>query len=241
MKKISANAVCLLLAFIFFAKEGDHKKGNEDKSTDLLHGTWVTRYANGNPCDSGKLYKGIPDGTWQVWYPDGTLQFYRTYSADKWQRFQQEIVRYHPKRPSYPLTRLYHNDRGKAESLLSQGISFCNSSACIRHAETIEERMISNTAGGEYHPLFEKGMLHGLFVNYFKDGSIKDSGFYSTGLRANAWVHWSSDQKGFWKGAYLNGMKDREWKYFSAEGILLHITYYKRGKEIWSKEMQRLN
>src|SRR5262245_14400670 len=79
------------------------------KHKESLHGQWNSWHSNGQLLDSGSLKKGIPDGQWFAWYENGSPQFIRTYSADKWQQFQNEKSRYHPKRVSMPLTEMYHN------------------------------------------------------------------------------------------------------------------------------------
>jgi len=243
MKKDPAYAVFFLLAFAFIPQQR-HESGiglNCPAANPMYNtphnGVWVSKYENGNTLDSGRLHKGIPDGVWQVWRPDGSPWFYRTYSADKWKRFRSEIVRYNAKRPAYPLTRLYHKERDKAEAMLVHAVSFCNAGVCFYKQQKGDKKSDPNPEGGNYHPSFEKGMLDGLFINYFNDGSVKDSGIYKTGLREDIWVHWSDDKKTFWKGTYHHGVKSREWKLFSSDARLLQIVYFKNGKAAWAKEI----
>ena len=96
---------------------GYYSNGNKQfegyRRKDDLHGQWKSWYNNGRRLDSGILKKGIPDGQWSGWYENGNPQFIRTYSADKWQQFQNEKDRYHPKRVSMPLTELYHNNKNQ--------------------------------------------------------------------------------------------------------------------------------
>ena len=84
-----------------------NKKYKGNKRKEELHGSWSSWYNNGQLLDSGMLVKGIPDGDWTIHHVDGTQKFLRTYSFDKWQLFQNEKIRYHPKRISMPLTKTF--------------------------------------------------------------------------------------------------------------------------------------
>lgn len=192
-----------------------------------LHGAWQSWYSNQQSCDSGTLVKGIPDGEWRVWYADGQVQFVRNYSADKWQRFQNEKDGANPKQIVYPLTTLYKENRSKARQYLSSGYSFCLDKDCGSDAE----------AGlpDHYHPVFETGLLHGEYINYFPNGTVKDSGYYENGLPHGPWAHRSADQQ-YWQGHYQHGLKDKEWKHYDATGRLLEIVDYKKGEEVWRKK-----
>jgi antitoxin component YwqK of YwqJK toxin-antitoxin module len=204
-----------------------------------LHYQWNSWYANGNRMDSGRLEKGIPDGAWQVWYENGTPQFIRTYSADKWERFQQEAARYHPRKIAYPVTELYRKNKPEAEKYLSGIRSYCIMQNCGRPGrENILQVAAGNNEEKHYHPVFEKGLLHGLYISYFSSGAVKDSGHYRNGLPEGIWVKWSDEAASYWKGHYRHGKKEKEWKLYSAEGRLMRMAYYKHGKEVWKKEMQ---
>lgn len=193
-----------------------------------LNGQWRSWYSNGQLLDSGLMQKGIPGGKWAGWYKNGDPQFIRTYSADKWQQFQNEKSRYHPKRISMPITKLFHENKKQAEKYITAINTFCAQQNCPG----------SNKEKEHYHPLFEKGLLHGPFANYFSDGSIKDTGIYRDGLPEDLWTKWTDDKKYFWKGFYHHGMKNKEWKLYSSTGKLIRILYFKDGKYLWRKDMQ---
>jgi antitoxin component YwqK of YwqJK toxin-antitoxin module len=192
------------------------------------NGHWRTWYSNGQLLDSGFMKKGIPDGAWLVRYKNGSTQFIRTYSSDKWQQFQNEKERYHPKRISLPITKLFHENKAKAEQYTAAINTFCVKKTCPG----------SNKEDEHYHPLFENGLLHGPFANYFPDGSIKDTGIYRDGLPEDLWIKWTDDKKYYWKGFYHHGMKNKEWKLYSSSDKLIRILFFKDGKYLWRKEMQ---
>lgn len=196
----------------FYAGEAKAKK---------LHGGWQSWYSSGMRWEEGSMEKGIPDGAWQVWYPDGRLQFVRNYSADKWQRFQLQKKQKGTRQIIYPITSLYSNNRNEAMRYLLSSSVF-------------------NSATGDYYPVFEQGLLHGTFINYFPNGDVKDSGHYENGLPHGIWVHYSIDRQQYSIGAYHHGVKHQEWKTFLPEGKLEEIIAYKNGKEIWRKKIKNL-
>ena len=193
-----------------------------------FNGEWKSWYSNGQLLDSGLMQKGIPEGTWFVRYKNGCTQFIRTYSSDKWIQFQNEKERYHPKRVSMPITKLFHENKTKAQLYTTAINTFCAKKNCTG----------SNKENEHYHPLFENGLLDGPFANYFSDGSIKDSGIYRDGLPEDLWIKWTDDKKFYWKGFYHHGIKNKEWKLYSSTGQLIRITFYKEGKYLWRRDIK---
>lgn len=183
-----------------------------------LHGDWNSWFSNDSRHDQGKLVKGIPDGEWKVWYPNGKLRFVRNYSSDKLKRIQQEWIRPHPRMPNYPLTQLYQSNRGKA-------LSFTRSSYSFKEA-----------AANSYTPVFKSCLHHGLFINYFESGQIKDSGYYKNGLRTGVWIESLSNETEYWMGNYSNGIKTGTWKRFNSNKRMLELVDYRKGKPGFRKE-----
>lgn len=184
-----------------------------------LHGEWKSWYSNDMRHDEGKLVRGVPDGEWKVWYPNGKLRFVRNYSSDKLTRVQQEWIRPHPRMPNYPITTIYQKERPKALTLIKSNYSFRDA--------------ISNSS---YTPVFNKCFHHGLFINYFESGAVKDSGYYKNGLRAGIWIEALDNEKEFWTGTYTNGTKSGTWKRFNAHKKMVELIVYKKGKEDWRKQ-----
>jgi antitoxin component YwqK of YwqJK toxin-antitoxin module len=202
-----------------------------------LHGQWSSWYSNGQSLDSGLLIKGIPDGTWVTYYNDGTLQFVRTYSSTNWQKFQHEKARYHPKRVAMAITTLYHDNKKQAEKYITAVNTFCAKPGCLRATEKLQ-LIIDNNNTQHYHPIFENGLLHGTFINYFPNGAIKDSGNYKNGLPEGLWIKWTDDKQFYWKGFYQHGSKNKEWKLYSSNGNLLRIVFYRNNKYLWRKDLK---
>lgn len=179
-----------------------------------LHGSWVSWYENNIRHDEGTLKKGIPDGQWKVWYPNGRLRCVRTYSWDKYKRITQQWTAANPRQVNFKLTDIYLTDRNRA-------ISYTKSNYAFRLME-------------DYFPIFRNGLLHGLYLNYFENGSLKDSGYYQNGLREGVWME-KPNPSSYWIGTYRHSERTGTWKLFSSNKQLLEMVVFKNGKEDWRK------
>ena len=215
-----------------------NKKYEGKKLKEQLHGQWTSWWSNGKKLDSGLLVKGMPDGAWIMHYMDGTPRFIRTYSFDKWQQFQNEKTSYHPKRVSMPLTELYHKNKTQARKYTKAGYTFCAIQNCNRYKAGMQQTVDQNISEQHYHPVFQNGLLHGAFANYFPDGSVKDSGNYKNGLPEGLWIKWTDDKQYYWNGFYHHGLKNKEWKLYASNGKLVRIVSYREGKYLWRKDMK---
>lgn len=210
---------------------GQTKKGK-------LHGSWQSRYANGQLLDEGTLVKGVPNGEWKVWNAAGQLIAVRTYNADLFQRVKREVELNHPKQYSFALTARYKKEGRDAVKFLQAGSSFVQQRALrTNNLATLVQDNSSDPA--HYHPVFNDCLHHGLYMNYFDNGMVKDSGYYKEGLRDGVWMHRTAE--GLWKGAYKNGIRYNEWKMYNAAGKLSLIIFYNsNGKETGRKKMGQL-
>lgn len=201
-----------------------------------LHGGWQSWYENGLLCDSGSFVKGLPDGEWKHWDANGRLVALRTFSADKFQRINNELVRYNPRRIAFPLTVLYHKNKRAALKYLRASYSFA-SAARKKQGLSLPELITANvTPGNEYQPVFDLSLHHGLYINYFDNGIAKDSGYYHNGLRNGVWVHRDTPDGTFQIGSYENGVKVKGWRTYDMNGKLLSMIYYtNKGQVSWRK------
>ncbi|MGZ8511464.1 MAG: toxin-antitoxin system YwqK family antitoxin [Chitinophagaceae bacterium] len=204
-----------------------------------LHGSWQSWYQNGMRCDSGKLVRGLPDGVWRYWDDSGQLIAVRTYNADKYHRVRNEMIRYHPKRVSFPLTVLYQKNKQLAIKYLDAAYSFDNAGRTGKD-RSLPELVTKNIMPGNiYRPVFDHALHHGLFMNFFPDGTVKDSGYYKNGLKHGVWFHRDKVRELKYKGIYFNGIKVKEWKSYNASGKLQELSFYtSRGILKWRKQFQ---
>lgn len=204
-----------------------------------LHGPWQSWYSNRLMLDSGQLVNGIPDGEWRYFDSTGQLLSIRHYNADKLQRVKEEWRNANPRRSFFALTEMYRNNPSAAVHHTRVAYSFPSKASAIKRSlrETVLHNRNSNDG---YRPVFDEGLLHGLYLNYFSNGMVRDSGYYKDGLKDGVWMHRNSIGGSWFSGAYKNGMRQYEWKQYDAAGKLLVIIFYnKEGKEQWRKERVR--
>lgn len=204
-----------------------------------LHGSWQSWYQNGMLCDSGRLVRGLPDGVWKYWDVSGQLMAVRAYSADKYHRVRNEMIRYHPKRVTFPLVTLYQKNKQMAIKYLDAAYSFDNAGT-KENGWSLPGLITKNISPGNiYRPVFDHALHHGVFMNFFPDGTVKDSGYYKNGLRHGVWFHRDIEKELKYKGIYVNGIKVKEWKSYNTSGKLQELVFYtSRGKLKWRKQFQ---
>ncbi|MBK9382483.1 MAG: hypothetical protein IPN39_14310 [Chitinophagaceae bacterium] len=204
-----------------------------------LNGNWQSWYATGVLCDSGRLINNLPDGEWRHWNERGELLAIRHYSADKFQRVMQEMLRYNPKRSFFYLSELYQKDKQAALNYLTAAYSFPSGRSAPVHS--LKQLVISNISKSDsYRPVFEQSLQDGLYMNFFPGGSIRDSGYYKNGVRTGKWIHRDSADGPWRLGAYQHSIKIKEWKYYDKNNKLLElIVYDNRGHINWRKKINR--
>jgi antitoxin component YwqK of YwqJK toxin-antitoxin module len=203
-----------------------------------LQEAWQSWYYNGKQLDSGRLINGIPDGVWKVWDSTGQLLAVRHYDADKLLRIKEEMRLNHPKKSFYPLTLLYKKNPNAARLRLQTSYSFVFTTERkkLSSLKQLVERNINENSA--YQPVFEECLHHGIYINYFTGGLVKDSGYYKNGLKEGLWIHRNSPGGYWFTGAYKNGMRLLEWKQFDANGKLILLIFYNRmGQEMGRKKM----
>lgn len=202
-----------------------------------LHGVFQSWYRNGQTCDSGRLVRNIPDGEWIIRNHTGQIVALRTFNADGYHRVMEEINRPHPRRNFYQLGQLAIQNRNLALSYLSAGYAF-PSKGKEPAFHSVGELVLANITGESYRPVFENGLLDGLYLNFFDNGLVKDSGNYQKGLREGYWIHREFASTITRAGSYRNGLMDQEWKVYSAEGRLQQIMFYRKGVLRWEKQFR---
>lgn len=180
-----------------------------------LQGLWISLYSNGARLDSGHFNNNIPDGEWRSWYPGGKLRSIRTYSSGKYFAVSNEIKRRNEKIMYYPLTRIGLIHPAGFENLTSSGYSFIS---------------MPSSAGVTYVPPFVNCLHHGLYMNFYATGAVKDSGYYVDGMRDGIWDEYYENGQLKTSGYYYKGQKNSGWKYYSSKGKLTMLCEFKNGK-----------
>jgi antitoxin component YwqK of YwqJK toxin-antitoxin module len=188
-----------------------------------LHDDWQSFYSNEQRCDSGRFDKGIPDGEWKTWYPNGQLKTVRYFNAKKYHYIRNDLRRNHPKVQLYAITR--DAARNADRHFLPQYESNAGVSLQANLLQKIQHNTMSD--GNGYVPPFQSCIHHGLFVNYDANGSVKDSGYYDNGLKQGLWRLQVNSQGNYAIGFFNHGMRKGQWKYYDRANNLLYTEFYK--------------
>lgn len=200
-----------------------------------LHGAWQSWYPNGYTCDSGRLARNIPDGEWKYWNAEGNLMALRHFNAEGYHRVMEEITRPHPRRNFYQLGLIAIQNQEQALSYLQAEKFYTGKGSAVKF-HSVRDLVLANSKGEMYRPVFETGLLDGLYMNFFENGQVRDSGDYKSGLREGIWMHRASTLSDTETGLYQNGLKEQEWKLYTAEGRLKQILFYRKGILQWQKQ-----
>ena len=193
---------------------------------EKLHGGWQSFYTTAQPCDSGRFEKGLPDGEWKTWHANGQLKTVRHYSAQKFHFILADIRRNHPKDKRFPITRY----AGKNYATHFQP-KFENQPA-ENHSLSMLQKIHRNTSGNGYLSPFRSCLHHGLYMDYFENGMVKDSGNYVNGLKHGLWKETAHTGSPYAFGFYFHGTRQGKWNYYTNDHSLFYTEFYnKSGKK----------
>lgn len=198
------------------------------------HGNYHSWYASKQPREIGKFHKGVPDGEWKGWFSNGQPRFIRTYSADKLARIKEETRR-HPKHIFTPLAleaKQYPERLSQATGALQSFSDLYGKkseylSPIPEDSDLVASNRFNELAGDDaYRAPFNECLHHGLYINYYPNGAVKDSGYYRNGLREGHWEEWLSNGTVKASGTYRHGRRINSWSYFDARNRLRSIAMY---------------
>ncbi|MCU0335014.1 MAG: hypothetical protein MUF62_08170 [Chitinophagaceae bacterium] len=181
-----------------------------------LQGKWQTWYANGSRRDAGSFKKGKPHGEWRGWYASGPLHWLRHFDANKQQAVQIARQQRNPKLNFHPTS----VQAAPAEFLAAASVMALPAAA---HTELP----------------FAECLAHGLAENYFENGQVADSGYYSQGLREGVWSHYNAQRLMLQSGYYLHGQRHGAWKQYQPNGALKTLAEYRHGQLHFQKAYQQ--
>ncbi|MBD0297355.1 MAG: hypothetical protein ICV84_19535 [Flavisolibacter sp.] len=194
---------------------------------EQLHGIWQSFYDNAQQCDSGRIEKGLPEGEWKTWYPNGQLKTVRNYSADKYHYIKADLKRDHPKYQRYRITHYAQAHKNIKQHFQPNYQKHQNIHQLTALLDKIHHN--TNTAEGDsYVPPFNSCIHHGLFINYDEKGAAIDSGYYVNGLKNGLWLESVNEGAVRAVGYYDHGRKVKQWKFYNTAGRLLYTDLYKQ-------------
>jgi antitoxin component YwqK of YwqJK toxin-antitoxin module len=206
-----------------------------------LNGVWQSWYSTGSLCDSGSFQNNLPTGIWKFWNDKGVLVAIRQYNAEKYYRISDEMLRFNPRRSFYYLSQLYQQNRPAALHYLSGSYSFPAANNKGQQRLFIKQIVQSNiNTGSLYTPVFYNCLHEGLYMNFFSNGLVKDSGYYRDGLKTGKWIHHQSATGPSYQGRYQHGIRIKDWKVYNASHRLIALIHYNHNGHIqWQKEMNK--
>lgn len=207
------------LAGVISGEKQVYKRFKAEYRRHHLHGVWSSRYQSGALADSGRFENNMPDGEWISWYANGKVRSIRNYNATKWFALKNEWQRQNPKAQ-------FHSSKNQAQH--RQRIVY--SSNATRSFASV------NAVAEPYQPPFTNGLHHGLYMNYYASGAVKDSGYYKDGWREGLWQEFFESGQMRSSGTYYQGLKNAGWKYFDEKGNLVALAEYKDGNLVHRKE-----
>jgi antitoxin component YwqK of YwqJK toxin-antitoxin module len=200
---------------------------------NILHKKWQSWYASNDACDEGNFKKGVPDGTWRVWHRNGQLRYIRTYDAELLYKLKDEWIR-RPRNSFYPITTLAKENIRKAAWYISTEHAF--SLPPTQKTASVNELLSQNMEDSlRYVPPFSEGLLHGLYINYFSTGLVKDSGYYRYGIREGDWLECNSDGTIISRGFYRHGTRKGTWRYYQGKQLMQLKEFDNKGKNIYTR------
>lgn len=230
-------------AFVQVQQDGADPRSHGYKYTlsykrNTPHGAYKSWFDSTQLRDEGNFKMGVPDGQWKGWYKNGQPRFIRTYDAAKLQRIRQEIKK-HPRHTLIPLAVAAQKDRSVLQDAISPVQSFWHLYG-KRHDERAPVAVDSASGAATaseppadlgYLPPFKECLHHGLYMNYYPDGHMKDSGYYKNGWREGHWEHWLSEQQLKASGTYRHSKRSGTWRYQSRNGNIRSLaTYNSKGE-----------
>ncbi|ULQ50594.1 toxin-antitoxin system YwqK family antitoxin [Flavihumibacter fluvii] len=189
----------------------------------LPHGVFRSWHTEEQLHDEGNLHLGIPDGQWKGWYSNGQPKFIRHFSAYKYHLIRQEIKR-DTRHVVTPLALEAKEDPTAFIKATTPSNSF-------------KDLPVGNDPQALYTAPFKHCLPHGLYMNFYSDGRVKDSGYYKNGLRDG---HWETRQdNGMTRsvGGYRHGHKAGTWATYDFEGKLKSLATYSRKGKLVSQKM----
>ncbi|MFM7233985.1 MAG: toxin-antitoxin system YwqK family antitoxin [Flavobacteriales bacterium] len=193
-------------------------------------GIWVQQWKDTrNLLYKGQYEHGKPVGSWQRFYPDGTLSatmnhvqdttvidaiFFHTDGITKASEGRFVQKRKDGNWRIWSETGSLMSEENYKDSLLEGACKYFFDSGQLLKLET-----------------YKLGRLEGPFSEYFENGKKKAEGTHTAGERDGAFKQWYPSGVVDCEGKYIKGLQDGTWRYYHTDGKLKISVLYKRGKE----------
>jgi antitoxin component YwqK of YwqJK toxin-antitoxin module len=194
--------------------------------------------------------KGLKQGEWKEFYPNGRIKTEKTYVDDNLHGYYKE----YDNRGILILTMLYENgaivksrveDEPDIEDVkkydqdgkLVYSGPYRNTIPVGVHREfgkdgKVTNAFVYNDNGTKISEgiVDEAGNHNGKWKDFYPDGKIKAEGQYNDNRRTGQWKYYNTAQKVEQTGGYNNGRPDGLWKWYYEQGTLLREEEYFQGQ-----------
>lgn len=194
--------------------------------------------------------KGLKQGEWKDFYPNGDIKSERTYKDDLMQGYYKE----YDKQGKLVLTMLYENGalvKSRVEDepdiqivtkhdengLLTYSGPYRNNIPVGVHRDFGKDGKVTNAYVYNDNGLLlsegiidEAGNRNGKWKDLYPDGKIEAEGQYSENRRSGQWKFYRTDGKVVQTGSYNNGRPDGLWNWYYDNGALLKEEEYFQGQ-----------
>lgn len=204
------------------------------------HGTWYGYYDTGEVRYKGAFEHGNPSGAFVYYYDDASIKSSSTFSHNG---DTMAAVLYH----KYPIVAaegkyaraIKKRPDGTIDSVYEkQGTwKFYDARGKIASQENFKDDQLDGAnyvyyLTGEVSRAcnYRNGVLHGAYVEYFKDGQIKEEGTKVDGNYDGFVKHYYPNGRTMQQGKYRAGVKHGIWIVFNTDGTTEGKYYYNLGR-----------
>jgi uncharacterized protein len=194
--------------------------------------------------------KGLKQGDWKDFYPNGTIKTERTFKDDQLHGYYKE----YDNKGNLVLTMLYENgsivksrvddapdiqvvDRHDQSGRLIYRGPFRNNIPVGIHQEFGADGKVTNSKiYNDNGLLLSEGIVdlsgnkNGKWKDYFANGKIQAEGQYTENRRTGQWKFYNEQEKVEQTGSFNNGRPDGMWKWYYENGSLLREEEYFQGQ-----------
>jgi uncharacterized protein len=193
--------------------------------------------------------KGLKQGTWKEFYPNGSLKSEKTFKDDQMHGYYKE----YDNRGRLTLTMLYDNgrivksnvedepdieivDKHDENGKLTYRGTFRNKIPVGTHREYGSDGKVKNSfIYNDNGVLISEGIVddagnrNGKWKDFYPDGKILDEGQLTDNRRTGFWKFYTLTGKVEQTGSYNNGRPDGSWKWFYGNDTILKEEEYFQG------------
>lgn len=193
---------------------------NQLNKKDQKIGKWKVFHENSNQLRYvGQFENDNPIGNFTYYYPTGELSAKMEYVNDS----ISFVMHYHDNGNVMGIGKFLNQQKDSTWKLYNrQGQLIAKSFYEVGVANGLQHVFYPKNPEEGPSVVMEKyfmvdGLIDGKWQQFFKDGSIKASGFYSEGAKSGDFIYYLEDGTIDARGPYVNNLKHGKWYYFAGE------------------------